>query len=109
MLRKSLRVPVGKFPRSAKVTSRGKFFIMKTFPNSLTYSRVGVVIGKGVVKGAVERNKIKREVFDVFERVPLLASPGVDYLVVVTGNDELDSEAREELTKGLEDAISKLD
>lgn len=109
MLRKSSRVPVGRFPRSAKVTSRGKFFIMKTFPNTLTHSRVGVVIGKGVAKGAVDRNKIKREVFGVFEGVPLLSLPGVDYLVVVTSSDELDSEAREELTKGLEYAISKLD
>jgi len=109
MLRKSLRVPVGKFPRSARVTSRGEFFVIKTSPNLLTYSRVGVVVGKGVAKGAVERNKIKREVFDVFKEAPLFALPGVDYLVVVTGSDELDSEAREELTKGLEDAISRLD
>ena len=108
MLRKSSRVPVGKFPRSAKATSRGKFFVMKTSTNSLAYSRVGVVVGKSVAKNAVERNKIKREVFSVFEEAPLLALPGVDYLVVVTSSDELDSEARKELTEGLEDVISKL-
>jgi len=108
MLRKSSRVPVGKFPRNAKTISRGKSFVMKTSTNSLAYSRVGVVVGKGVAKKAVERNKIKREVFGVFEGVPLLALPGVDYLVVVTSSDELDSEARKELTEGLEDAINRL-
>lgn len=109
MLKKSLRVPVGKFPRTANVVLRGKFFIVKTSLNTLRYSRVGVVVRKGSVKKSTKRNVIKRSVFRAFENHPeILNKPGTDYLVVISGSPELDEAASGELTRELESLIKEL-
>ena len=109
MLKKSLRVPIGKFPRSARVLLSGKFFIVKTFSNKLGYSRVGVVVKKSDVKNSSNRNSIKRSIFRVFENHPeILSKPGIDYLIIVSGISELDEELDGELTEELERSIKEL-
>jgi len=109
MLKKSLRVPVGKFPRTAHVLLRGKFFVVKTSPNTLGHSRVGVVVRRGSVKKSTERNVIKRNVFRAFENHPeILNKPGTDYLVIISGSPKLDEAASGELTRELESFIKEL-
>ncbi len=109
MLKKSLRVPIGKFPRTARVLIKGKLFVVKISSNALRHSRVGVVVKKGGVRNSSKRNIIKRSVFRVFENRPeILNKPGTDYLVVVSGGRELDEAVNGELTKELESSIKEL-
>ena len=109
MLKKTHRVPVGGFPRNSKVVFSGKCAVLKTAKNSLTYSRVGVVVGKNSVGGAIKRNRAKRVVFNVFrDNKGLLSRPGTDYLVIVSLQRSLDDRVDGELTKELGNAISKL-
>jgi len=66
MIPKKQRVPVQSFPRIAHRAFRGQFFGAKTAPNGLTYNRVGVLITKKYSKKAVERNRLRRQIFDLF-------------------------------------------
>jgi len=109
MLKKSLRVPVGKFPQRAETVLRSGGFTIKASPNKLTHSRVGVVIRKGVLKKAVHRNKVKRVVFKLFsEHNETLNHGGTDYLVVIGQIKSLDADGLDELTRDLEQSILKL-
>lgn len=109
MLKKSLRVPIGKFPRTARVLLKGKLLVVKTSSNTLRYSRVGVVVKKGSIRSSSKRNTIKRSVFKVFENHPeILDKSGIDYLVIVSGSRELDVAVNGELTEELESSIKEL-
>ena len=109
MLKKLLRVPIGKFPRDARTLLRKKFFIIKTSSNTLGYSRVGIIIKKKGIRNSVKRNSIKRSIFKVFEGYPeILNKSGVDYVIIVSGGRELDGAANGELTKELEDSIKEI-
>jgi len=110
MLKKLLRSPVGKLQQGARVLYKGKILTLKISANKLKHSRVGVIIGKGVIKKANKRNKIKRIVFSVFEKNPeIIKRPGNDYIVVITKNsDELDAGDFGSLTSELEASLSNI-
>jgi ribonuclease P protein component len=59
-------------------------------PNSLGYPRLGLVVGKKAVPGAVERNRIKRVLREVFRlNKPLFGSMDVVF-VAKRGSEKLD-------------------
>ena len=110
MLGKKYRTPVQKFPRKAKIVYNGRLFVIKNFPNALTHSRVGIIVSKNVVRGAVKRNKIKRVVMGAFQdNERILKTPGTDHLVIISSSDKLDGVECEELKKELEGALAKLE
>jgi len=109
MLKKSLRSPVGKLQQGARVLYKGKILTLKISPNKLQHSRVGVIIGKSVIKKANKRNKIKRTVFSVFEKHPGITDrPGGDYIVIIKNSDELDAGDFGGLTSELEASLSNI-
>lgn len=63
MLAKKYRLPIQLFPHTRLRTLRNQYFIAKVTPNSLAYSRFGVLVSKKVAKNATERNKLRRQVF----------------------------------------------
>jgi len=109
MLEKKHRTPVQKFPRKAKTAYSSDLFVIKKASNTLTHSRVGVIVSKGVVKKAVSRNKIRRTIMDAFgNNKEILRVPGFDYLVIMNSSDKLDGEEYVKLNKGLGKALAKL-
>jgi len=107
MIKKSLRVPVGKFPKQANILYKGKTLTLKSSPNKLKHSRVGVIVGKGVVRNANRRNKVKRTIFNVFDKnTEIISRPGIDYVVIVKDGNELDEDDLGRLTSELEVALS---
>jgi len=109
MIKKSLRVPVGKFPKKASILYKGKILTLKSSPNKLKHSRVGVIVGKGVVRHANRRNKVKRIIFNVFDKnTEIINRPGNDYVVIVKDSDELDEGDLGRLTSELEASLSNI-
>jgi len=66
MIAKKLKLPINLFPKNAKTVFRNKYFILKFNPGNFPYDRLGVVASKRVLKSAVARNCLKREIFDFF-------------------------------------------
>jgi|SRR3989344_3724044 len=64
MLPKKLRVPVQSFPRNAKPVFSDGYVAIKSHVNNLTHDRLGVIAGRQVSGSAVQRNKLKRKVFN---------------------------------------------
>jgi ribonuclease P protein component len=65
MLSRKYRLPVKNFPKTAR-TVYGDFFCnIKALKNEMDYNRFAVIIPARAVKGAVNRNKLKRAIFDI--------------------------------------------
>ena len=83
MLAKKYRLPVqtaiGKRGRDARFPD----FLIKIFSSPNSYPRFGVVLKKGTVKKAVDRNRIRRAIFDAIRiRQKDFNSPGFDFLII---------------------------
>jgi len=100
MLRKKLRLPINHFPKNGKVFFNGNLVTIKIVPNTLGYSRVGSIIGRGVVRRATQRNKIKRIIFNFFaSEIDYLLDSSKDILVIFKHKNP--SEYKDELIKEL--------
>lgn len=62
-------------------SSRGTYFNLIYLPNSLTYSRMAVVASKKI-GNAVQRNRVRRRVKELFRRNKDLLTTPVDMIVV---------------------------
>ena len=109
MLAKRFRLPVNAFSAKAGIFYRGGGFTIKISFNTLTYNRVGVVVTKKTAPKAVERNRLRRKIFDLF-RAPLrpAGSAGHADLLVLLKPIKLDRDAEEKLFKELNLAKSRL-
>jgi len=88
MLAKKFRLPVGAFPLKARTLYRGQHLTVKVSVNNVPYNRIGVIVTKKTASRAVERNRLRRKVFDLFREVvgkPAFAeaTAGKDLLVLV--------------------------
>lgn len=75
-----------------------RFFRLHVRPNGLALARLGIVVARKAVRGAVERNRVKRLVREVF-RTERTGLSGLDIVVRVwrcPGREEA-AAAREEL------------
>lgn len=108
MLAKKFRLPVNTFPAKARVFYRGGHSTIKISSNSLSYNRVGVIVTKKTAPGAVERNRLRRKIFDLFkETTRFRFAEGTDLLVLIKPI-KLDRDAEEKLFKELNLAKSRL-
>ena len=88
---------------------KGGFFSVKSKKNSLSNSRVGVIVSKKNSKTAVGRNMIKRLVMNFFkENKDFLDNmePSLDFLIIIltTASDIKDN--KEAFTQELNNVIS---
>jgi ribonuclease P protein component len=85
MLPKKFRLPIQQWmkKRGRKIiTKKSNFFIVKFMSNGLGYSRFGIIISSKIQKKAVERNRLKREIFNFIRLNNFHLRPGKDFLVV---------------------------
>ena len=69
MLAKKFRLPINTFPARARILYRGRFLTLKTFPNHLSYNRIGFIVTKKAVPYATQRNRLRRKVFDLLREI----------------------------------------
>lgn len=72
MLPKKLRTQINLFPKNSKTVFSDNYIAIKTNPNNLPYNRLGVVLGKRILKGSVLRNKLRRKIINFLSQ-PLLS------------------------------------
>ncbi|TSC89787.1 MAG: Uncharacterized protein G01um10143_277 [Parcubacteria group bacterium Gr01-1014_3] len=65
MLAKKYRLPVQIALKKRYRSLKSSYFSVKILPGDLEYSRFGVVISKKTAKKAVDRNRLKRIVYDL--------------------------------------------
>ncbi len=68
------------FKRGKKI--KGNLILLKLLPNNTEKNRFGIVIGKKVVKKAVVRNKIKRQVRAILREINPKIKIKSDFVVV---------------------------
>ncbi|OGM90258.1 ribonuclease P protein component [Candidatus Wolfebacteria bacterium RBG_13_41_7] len=86
MLQKVFRLPIHEWmedKKSKTIAVNGNFFIARKRENRKNFSRFGILVNTKVFKGAVERNRIKRKVFEVIRVLELCQVPGKDILISV--------------------------
>lgn len=59
-----------------------QYISIKTLKNGLPYSRVGIIVGTKISKRAVQRNKVKRLLREVFRLKIDSIKPGFDIVVL---------------------------
>lgn len=72
MLPKKLRTPINLFPKNSKTVFSDNYITIKTNPNNLSYNRLGVILGKHILKSSVLRNKLRRRIINSLSQ-PLLS------------------------------------
>ena len=92
MLSKKYRLPIQNFVAKKGVSGRSRYFLLKIFPlptgirqsaeKAGAHSRFGIIISSKVSKKAVNRNRIKRQIFN-FIREAKNQLPVKDYLIIV--------------------------
>lgn len=82
-----------------------QFFAIYSYPNQLSYPRLGLIIAKKTARSAVKRNQIKRIIRESF-RLKQANLVGLDIMILAySGIDKLD---KAELRLHLERGWSKL-
>ncbi|MDE2001194.1 MAG: ribonuclease P protein component [Patescibacteria group bacterium] len=82
----------------------------KFFPNGLPYGRCGVVIRKGLVKKASDRNAIRRAILRTAQSSDVPRKlPGIDLLIVVrgVGNGRLPDDLARETSNAISDIMQR--
>ena len=67
MLAKKYRLPIQVVIGKRGQSYKSRYFLLKIFANSLAFNRFGAVISKKVAPRAVDRNKLKRQIFNFFK------------------------------------------
>lgn len=86
MLAKKYRLQIDEWLKDKKkriFSRKSDFFVVKISSNNLDFSRFGVVISAKVSKSAVQRNRIKRTIFDFIRLNKFNEIAGNDVLIIV--------------------------
>ncbi len=112
MLPKRSRLPVNHFPQKTKTALRGRYLLIKTIPNSLSYNRAGVVVNRQVSPKPTKRNRLRRRVFNFLKASPSWskATPHGQDILIILGPEagRLDSKREEAIIKELDSGVAKL-
>lgn len=62
------------------------YFRIRTLPNNLAVSRVGIIVSTKVSKKATVRNRLKRQVREIFRLNMAKIQPGYDIAITLSGS-----------------------
>ena len=82
MLPKKYRLPIQNFVGKKGRSDKSRYFLLKIFPGVYKFSRFGIIISRRVSKKAVDRNRIKRQIFNFLREIKNQL-PIKDYLIIV--------------------------
>ena len=82
MLPKKYRLPIQNFVGKKGRSDKSRYFLLKIFPGVYKFSRFGIIISRRVSKKAVDRNRIKRQIFNFLREIKNQL-PINDYLIIV--------------------------
>lgn len=85
MLAKKFHLPIQKWMKDKNkktITKKGNFFIIKVASNNLDFSRFGVIISSKIIKKAVQRNHLKRIIFNLIRLNKFCQVSGKDALII---------------------------
>ena len=82
MLAKKYKLPIQLFVGKKGQTLKGRHFLFKIFPAEKPFSRFGVIISNKVSKKAADRNRLRRQLFNIFQTIQGKL-PIADYLVII--------------------------
>lgn len=106
MLAKKYRLPIQTVIGKNGQSFRGRYFLLKIFPNSMPHNRFGIIISKKLAVKATRRNSLKRAIFHVLENYIFSGKEKKDFLIIVSsGVKELDKEG---VNKQLREFFDKL-
>jgi len=97
MLAKKNKLPIQYLKGKKPEVKRSQSLTLKKYTNNKNLPRVGVMVSKKVVKSAVERNKLKRLIFNQV-RLSFFQLEAVDYLIMISKNSSKE-QLIEELNK----------
>ncbi len=85
MLAKKFRLQIQDWFKKREKTAvrKSDFFIIRFRPNSLPFSRFGILISRKISRGATKRNKIKRIIFNLIRLKKLQKFTKRDVLITV--------------------------
>lgn len=84
MIAKKYKLPIPEFlSKKPKITAKSACFSVRKLTNNLEFSRFGVIISKKTTPKAVNRNKIKRTIFNLIKTDKLNKKHGFDFLITV--------------------------
>ncbi|HEY4500070.1 MAG TPA: ribonuclease P protein component [Candidatus Paceibacterota bacterium] len=84
MLPKKYRLPIqGVVGRKSRFTKKSDIFLLKFFNSTLPHCRFGIIVSKQVAAKAVERNQIKRSIFQALQTY-ITMIPSMDVLIIVS-------------------------
>lgn len=81
MLAKRYRLPIQFFVGKKASNVKSRYFLLKIFPTHKDFSRFGIVISSKVSRKAVERNRLKRQVYNFLREIKEQLPPA-DYLII---------------------------
>ncbi|PIW36629.1 MAG: ribonuclease P protein component [Candidatus Kerfeldbacteria bacterium CG15_BIG_FIL_POST_REV_8_21_14_020_45_12] len=87
-------------------TLRTALFRLKTRPNGLLQTRVGIVVPNKIIKSAVARNRTKRQIRNVFEELILSLQSGYD--IVALAQPGISEASHAAIKQDLVSALSKI-
>ncbi len=83
MIAKKFKLPIQDFVGQSGKTIRNPHFTLKIFSTKNNFSRFGLVISKKVDASAVKRNKLKRLIFNLIQKISEKL-PVNDYLIIIS-------------------------
>lgn len=107
MLAKKYRLPIQVVIGKRGQSYKSRYFLLKIFANPLAFNRFGAVISKKVAPRAVDRNRLKRQIFNFFKNNSLMgqgSGQNKDFLIIASAG--ILSVAKKDLLSDLEKLFS---
>ncbi len=110
MLARKYKFSVREFSGNSPTVFSGRWITVKAHKNDISHNRVNVVVGRGAIKKASQRNFVKRVALDVTKDKSGFfrdRNNSKDILIIIKSASGLDELWRKELIKELGEAVEK--
>lgn len=83
MLAKKYKLSSAAFPSPSHPSRSSRYLAVSISPNSLTFSRFGVIVGLKYDKRSTTRHHLKRAIFKIIRQSGLWQTPGRDVVIII--------------------------
>jgi ribonuclease P protein component len=86
---------------------RGKYFNLSYSPNQTEKIKAAVVVGKKISKKAVDRNRLRRKIFEILRKKFALALSGKNIIIIVFNPNTVNLKSSE-IEELIEQLVAKI-